>query len=70
MMIVNDDDDNDDCRFIIVPKSSQLPLFNPAFIDYGYNKIEWLTHLRLLGYRFSVLSHSWAFHVKHEKYVK
>ena len=54
-------------RYVIVAKSSRLPQFNPAFVDYGYNKIEWLNHLRLLGYRFSVLSHSWAFHVKHDR---
>lgn len=53
--------------FLIVAKTQQLPRFNPTFIDYGYNRIEWVAHLRYAGYRFSVLSHAWGFHLRHEK---
>ncbi|KAK8823158.1 hypothetical protein WA538_002307, partial [Blastocystis sp. DL] len=51
---------------LIVAKTSQLPKFNPSFVDYGYNRVEWVSHLRLSGYRFSVLSHAWAFHLTHD----
>ena len=54
--------------FLIVAKTQQLPRFNPTFIDYGYNRVEWVAHLRYAGYRFSVLSQAWGFHLRHEKY--
>ena len=56
-------------RLLIVAKTLQLPKFNPSFVDYGYNRVEWVSHLRLSGYRFSVLSHAWAFHLTHDPFA-
>ena len=53
--------------FLIVAKTPELPRFTPSFIDYGYNRMEWVAHLRYAGYRFSVLSQAWGFHLRHEK---
>ena len=54
--------------FLIVAKTPELPRFTPSFIDYGYNRMEWVAHLRYAGYRFSVLSQTWGFHLRHERY--
>ena len=51
-------------RFVIVSKTN-LPLFDEEFVDYGYNKIQWIALLRYSGYKFTVLSNSWAFHLRH-----
>lgn len=55
-------------RFVIVSKTN-LPQFDEEFVDYGYNKIQWITLLRYSGYRFSVLSNTWAFHLRHSPFV-
>ncbi len=47
----------------------QLPSFNPAFVDYGYNRAEWVAHLRTSGFEFSVLSNAWAFHSRHSPWL-
>lgn len=48
---------------------TNLPLFDEEFVDYGYNKIQWISLLRYSGYRFTVLSNSWAFHMRHSPLV-
>ncbi|KAK8816770.1 hypothetical protein WA577_002167 [Blastocystis sp. JDR] len=50
---------------LIVRNHDSLPAFNPSFIDYGFNRVEWVNHLRFSGYQFSVLSQGWAFHARH-----
>ena len=37
-------------RYLIVRKSDHLPLFDERFINYGYNKQQWVEHLRYIGY--------------------
>lgn len=54
--------------FVIVSKTA-LPQFDDNFVDYGYNKVQWITLLRYSGFKFSVLSNSWAFHMRHNPYV-
>ena len=55
-------------RFVIV-STTNLPLFDEEFVDYGYNKIQWISLLRYSGYKFTVLSNSWAFHMRHSPFV-
>ena len=46
-------------------RSTHLPLFDERFINYGYNKVQWIEHLRWLGYQFAVMAHSFAVDIPH-----
>ena len=39
-------------RYLIVRKSEHMPLFDERFINYGYNKQQWVENLRYVGYKF------------------
>ncbi|KAH3744145.1 Glycosyltransferase LARGE2 [Pelomyxa schiedti] len=39
--------------YVVVPNNS-TPLFDPRFCGYGLNKIQWLLHLAVLGWKFQV----------------
>ena len=54
--------------YIVVKKSAKLPHFDERFVNYGKNKVQWIIHLRLLGYQYYVLSHSFAIDVPHPKW--
>lgn len=49
----------------MVRRSSHLPLFDERFINYGYNKVQWIEHLRWIGYQFGVIAQSFAVDVPH-----
>ena len=44
------------------------PEFDEQYVDYGQNKLIWIFRLRLLGYKFRVLYHSFAVHVPHPSF--
>ena len=35
--------------YLLVRRSAHLPLFDERFINYGYNKVQWVEHLRWIG---------------------
>ena len=37
-------------------RSSSLPYFDERFINYGFNKVQWIENMRYLGYEFYVLA--------------
>lgn len=39
---------------MILKKSSNLPYFDERFVNYGYNKVQWVANLRFMGYQFYV----------------
>ncbi|KAM7454746.1 hypothetical protein BLSTO_04496 [Blastocystis sp. subtype 1] len=51
--------------YVMVKKTPSLPPFDERFLNYGYNKVQWLEHLRYRGYAFSVLTHGFAVDVPH-----
>lgn len=53
--------------YIFVKKTERLPHFDERFVNYGKNKVQWIIHLRLLGYKYYVLSQSFAIDVPHPK---
>ena len=55
-------------RYIVLKKTPELPLFDPRFVNYGFNKIQWIEELRYKGYLFGVLSDAFAIDVPHERY--
>lgn len=40
-------------------------LFDERFIDYGCNKVQYIDHLRYMGYRFYIVSDAFATDVLH-----
>lgn len=55
--------------YVVVRKSDNLPFFDERFVNYAYNKVQWLEHLRYRGYEFSVFLHGFAVDVPHPQYV-
>ena len=49
----------------MVRKTPDLPLFDERFINYGFNKVEWIENLRYLGYESHVLSQAYAIDIPH-----
>ncbi len=56
-------------RYLIVRKSDHLPLFDERFVKYGYNKQQWVEHLRYIGYKFAQLVHGYGIDIPHPLYV-
>lgn len=52
----------------MVRRWNKLPYFDERFINYGCNKVQWIEHLRYLGFEFSVLSQSYALDMPHPAY--
>lgn len=51
--------------YVMVKRSEYLPRFDERFINYGFNKVQWIEHLRYLGYEFSILAQSYAVDMPH-----
>ena len=51
--------------YVLLRYDADTPLFDERFVNYGYNKVQWLEHLRYRGYAFSVLTHGFAVDVPH-----
>ena len=55
-------------RYLIVRKSEHMPLFDERFINYGYNKQQWVEHLRYVGYKFAQLVQGYGIDIPHPLY--
>ena len=55
-------------RYLIVRKSDHLPLFDERFINYGYNKQQWVEHLRYIGYKFAQLVQGYGIDIPHPSF--
>ena len=53
--------------YLVLPASPKTPLFDEMFTGYGKNKIQHVVHLRMAGFRFSVLSYAYVIHYPHTK---
>lgn len=54
--------------YVMVHRTESLPLFDERFINYGFNKVQWIENLRYFGYEFYVLSHAYAVDIPHSLY--
>lgn len=53
----------------MVRKTDSLPRFSERFINYGYNKVQWLEHLRFVGYDFQILTNGFAVDIPHSRHT-
>jgi len=51
--------------YLVVPRLDTTPGFDERFVGYGKNKIEWIQHLRFLGFVFYVLPRAFVVHCPH-----
>lgn len=51
--------------YVILKRSPATPVFDERFVNYGYNKIQLIEHLRHKGYSFLVLMSSYAMDMPH-----
>ena len=56
--------------YLIVRRSASLPRFDERFVNYGYNKVQWVANLRYAGYRFYVLGTDFAMDVAHPRWER
>ena len=47
-------------------KTAFLPSFDESFLNYGFNKVQWIENLRYLGYEFYVATNAFAVDVPHK----
>ena len=53
--------------YVLLPRLNSTPLYDERFVNYGYNKVQWVAHLRYAGYRFYVLGTDFAMDVAHPR---
>lgn len=56
------------CRYLLVQKVDSLPLYDERFVGYGWNKVQWIEHLRYIGYRFYVFNSGFIIHCPHPEF--
>lgn len=54
--------------YVLLPYSSGTPLFDERFVDYGYNKVQLIEHLRAANFKFYILNHAFAMDLPHPEY--
>lgn len=43
--------------FVFVRNARSTPIFDRRFVDKRFNRVQYIEHLRLLGYQFRLLAH-------------
>ena len=51
--------------YVMLRYSPETPLFDERFVNYGYNKVQLIEHLRAMGYRFYILNNDFAIDLPH-----
>ena len=51
--------------YVMVRYTPKTPLFYPKFVGYGYNKVQFIEHLRAAGYQFYILNQAFAMDLPH-----
>lgn len=57
------------CSYVLLKRSPETPLFDERFVNYGYNKVQLIEHLRAMGYHFYILTQAFAMDIPHEECV-
>lgn len=53
------------CSYVILKYTPSTPLFYKRFVNYGYNKIQFVEHLRAANYGFFLLNHAFMIDLAH-----
>ena len=51
--------------YVLLRYGESTPLFDERFINYGYNKVQLIEHLRSAGYQFYILNNQYAIDLPH-----
>ena len=51
--------------YVMLRYSPETPLFDERFVNYGYNKVQLIEHLRAMGYQFYILNNDFAIDLPH-----
>ena len=51
--------------YLIVRRSASLPRFDERFVNYGYNKVQQIEHLRAAGFEFFILNNAFVMDMPH-----
>ena len=51
--------------YVMLRRSPNTPLFDERFVNYGYNKVQWLEHLRYVGFDYEILTNGFAVDIPH-----
>lgn len=51
--------------YVLMKVHEKMPLFDERFVDYGYNKVQFIEHLRSAGYSFFILNNAFAMDLPH-----
>ena len=54
-------------RYVILKYTPSTPLFHELFVNYGYNKVQCIEHLRAANYNFYILNHAFMMDLAHGK---
>ena len=52
-------------RYGVFRRSVMTPFFHPYYINYGYNKVEYVENLRQAGFSFFILNQAFAMDFPH-----
>ena len=51
--------------YVLLRYDAETPLFDERFANYGYNKVQWLEHLRYVGFDYEILTNGFAVDIPH-----
>ena len=51
--------------YVVVKRTPDLPRFSEDFVNYSYDKVQWIEHLRWIGYEFEVLVDGYSVDIPH-----
>ena len=51
--------------YVVVRRTANTPLFDTRFSNYGFNRQDWIQHLRYAGYEFRVFQHGFGVEIFH-----
>lgn len=52
-------------RYVVLKYTPATPLFNEQFVNYGYNKVQYVEHLRAANYNFYIMNHAFMVDLAH-----
>ena len=51
--------------YVLLPRLNSTPLYDERFVNYGYNKVQQIEHLRAAGFEFFILNNAFVMDMPH-----